>query len=517
MIQNKITLLPLDSIVIDRESRQRSTLPRITDLAYDIALSNWINPILVEDETLRLIAGERRYSAVTLLKQIRHYTLPETVIQQTPPDVLARLRAVSKCKVESLENWTKIPAQLGRSITPIDLALYEFRENAAREDLSWQDKAKAIFTIHSMKLREETNWTTTHTGRLLNMSQAQVSNCIQVWRAVTSGDERLARIVNESAGLEPAILALRRVADRRNGPLLLTPKPKTDPLPGAANGLSSQPEETQLNEVAGLALASPASATTVEAERQNNQLQDLRLFSAPPTLAEQAIICTDFLDFARSYSGEPFNFIHLDPPYGIQFTRGSTNQHSSADTRQLTEYDDSPETFWNILQALANNQHRLIADSAHLMLWYSQNYDREIMDFLDNNFNTSKRWTHRLIWHCSNMLGIMPDPQRTGRRTYETAFVLAFGDRKIAKPTSLSFSFPRTNKVHRSEKPVEVLSFWFPMFVDETSNVFDPTCGSASSLVAAHKCGARRVLGLEIDPIVHQSAVKYFNEEMAKC
>jgi DNA modification methylase len=507
MIQNKITLLPLDSIVIDRESRQRSTLPRIIDLACDISASGWINPILVEEETSRLIAGERRHSAVTLLKHLRLYqTLPEEFAQQTPPAVLNHLRAISKCRSEALENWTKIPAQLGRKITPLDLALYEFRENSAREDLPWQDKAKAVFTIHSMKLREDASWTTTHTGRLLNISQSLISNYIQVWRAVTSGDEKLARIVNESAGLEPAILALRRVADRREGPLLLTPKSKADSLWGTPSGIRPKVEETELNEEARLTvdnlnLASDASA-----------VENLSLTS----LGEQSILCADFLEFARTYSGEPFNFLHLDPPYGIQFTKGGGNQNSSADARQLTEYDDSPDVFWEILEKLAAHQHRLIAESAHLMLWYSQNYDRKVMDFLDSNFPNSKRWTHRLVWHCSNMSGIMPDPQRTGRRTYETAFVLAFGDRKVAKPTSLSFAYPRTNKVHRSEKPVDMLSFFFPMFIDETSHVFDPTCGSGSSLIAAHKLGARSILGLEIDPEIRASAVKYFNEEIAK-
>jgi ParB-like chromosome segregation protein Spo0J/DNA modification methylase len=482
MIQNKITLIPLNSILISRETRQRSSLPRILDLALEIAASQWINPILIDESTNQLIAGERRYSAVRLLHQARTFTLPQSFLDSTPKEQINQL-TTAKCKVDSLEHWTKIPAQLGKNITPIDLMLFEFRENVSREDLSWQDKTKAIYQIHSLNLQQQEEWTLAHTARQLNLSISLISDSIAAWRAAISGDEKLGRIVQESSGLESAMQALRRTADRREGPLTLAPKPK--------------PAE---------AAAEPSYKTTETSAETKHP-------TPKPSLAEQSILRADFTKFAPSYTGEPFNFLHLDFPYGINFAKGGDNQSSSIDAKLLGEYDDSPEIFWTLLQTLATNQKKLIAESAHLLLWYSQNYDREVMDFLDSSF-PAKRWTHRLIWHCSNMSGILPDSQRSGRRTYETAFILAFGDRKIAKPTSLSCSFPRTNKIHRSEKPLDVLSFFFPMFVDETSSVFDPTCGSGSSLIAAHKLGARRVLGLEIDPETHQRAVEYFNQEV---
>jgi DNA modification methylase len=137
------------------------------------------------------------------------------------------------------------------------------------------------------------------------------------------------------------------------------------------------------------------------------------------------------------------------------------------------------------------------------------------MRFLDR-FIFGKQWTHRLIWHCSDNAGLCPDPQRSGRRTYETAFVLSFGDRLIAHPKALSFSRPRENSVHRSQKPLAVLSHFFQMFVDDTSLVLDPTCGSGTALIAAHRLGAKQVLGLEIDPETRERAVKYFDEETAR-
>ena len=56
------------------------------------------------------------------------------------------------------------------------------------------------------------------------------------------------------------------------------------------------------------------------------------------------------------------------------------------------------------------------------------------------------------------------------------------------------------NPLHMNEKPVAVLKHFLGMIVGEGSSVFDPTCGSGSSIRAAVALGAYRALGLEIDP-----------------
>jgi hypothetical protein len=52
-----------------------------------------------------------------------------------------------------------------------------------------------------------------------------------------------------------------------------------------------------------------------------------------------------------------------------------------------------------------------------------------------------------------------------------------------------------------STKPEWVLQNFFRMFVDSSTLMLDPTCGSGSSLRAAEAegLGAKYVLGLEID------------------
>jgi predicted RNA methylase len=50
------------------------------------------------------------------------------------------------------------------------------------------------------------------------------------------------------------------------------------------------------------------------------------------------------------------------------------------------------------------------------------------------------------------------------------------------------------------------------MFVDQTTKMFDPTCGSGSSLRAAESMGAEHVLGLERDPEHFESATSAYRK-----
>ena len=70
MITNIMRLVPLDTIQIKREHRQRTELTpeSVLSLAESIAMKQWISPLLIDQDTNNIIAGERRYTAVTLLR-----------------------------------------------------------------------------------------------------------------------------------------------------------------------------------------------------------------------------------------------------------------------------------------------------------------------------------------------------------------------------------------------------------------------------------------------------------------
>ena len=75
---------------------------------------------------------------------------------------------------------------------------------------------------------------------------------------------------------------------------------------------------------------------------------------------------------------------------------------------------------------------------------------------------------------------------------------------------------PNTKTVHMSEKPLHMLAHFFRMFVDESTVMLDPTCGSANAVIQAELMGAKTVLGIERDEIFHADAVRNYLKHMEK-
>ena len=498
MFSNVLRQVQVESILIDRENRQRAdlTFDSIIPLATSIGRSQWISPILIDEETNYLIAGERRLMSV---KALRSAFLGDYSMFSDEPAAREVLFPVCTCRIESWKDWTKIPSQLGKNFTPTDLLMYEFIENAQRQDLPWQDRARAIFDIHCKGLSQNKEWTAVNTANLIGIHRATVTENLRIWRvyADESSSEELKLIIKESPTLRSAAATVERYTSRREtGPGVtlasggaLTPKPK----PKADVSLYTKP---------GPPIgADPYKSVSIE---------PFDLDCNESSLSDQLLINADFCEWAPNYNGEPFNFIHCDFPYGINFNTGEYT--GTINNKLLNDYDDSPDVYWKLLNTLRDNTH-LIAPQCHIMFWLSQNVRRETEDF----FNSIGGCVHPflMIWHCGSNEGLVPDPQRYGRRTYETAMLITFGDRKIVSPRALSIEASResSTRIHRSQKPIRVLSHFFGMFVDNSSIVLDPTVGSGTSLIVANNLKAKQVTGLELNKDAYEKACEYIDKD----
>ena len=67
----------------------------------------------------------------------------------------------------------------------------------------------------------------------------------------------------------------------------------------------------------------------------------------------------------------------------------------------------------------------------------------------------------------------------------------------ILKVKSDAYSSPTDHKLHPSTKPEPMLRYFFEMFIDNYTQVLDPTCGSGAALRAAESLGSPRVMGIE--------------------
>lgn len=464
MIQNQLRLVPLTEVRLDRTSRQRTDLPpeSVLELAQSIAEHGLLQNIGLNKDTMEIIFGERRYTAFQLIARAvaGDPSLPITV---SDPHLY--------------DGWTKIPARLCGDVSAFGVGALEFIENSSRLDLPWQDQGKAAWSLHQLAVAEakarEENWSEAQTAALLGVSPSHLNRLITPFRVLESSSEKTRPAIEQAIQASPSALSANNsvtAIKERHGEVKPT---RRSPLIAAKVPAAPPPR---------------------------------KIITAP-------ILNQSFLDWAPAWDGEPFNFIHCDFPYGIQFNKGG-GQNTSAATKSVGQYDDNPEVYWKLLRALLENRSRLVSPSAHIMFWFSQNFRRETEDRIMEAWPDATISKFLLIWHCPDNSGLMPSPAE-GRRTYETALQITLGKRPLAAGKAMSISMPRNeSKIHRSQKHLPVLSHFFSMYIDGSSRVLDPTVGSATSLVAAKKLGASAVLGLEIDPEMFELASKFFSENV---
>lgn len=345
--------------------------------------------------------------------------------------------------------WTHIPVQFIEEMNEDELQLLELEENTRRVDLPWKDQCLAIDRYHKLRLEQDKNWTANKTAEALGLDSDEVSKKRMVARELEQGNQQ--------------------VIDA--------------PKFSVARGIVTRDQERK-------------RASTIE-----------KVMDTAPEKKVVPILNQDFLMWQPTYDGPKFNFIHCDFPYGIR----ADKQQQGVNVALLGSYEDSFELYRLLIQCLEASMKNVVADSAHLMFWFSLDYYQITLDLLRD-----AGWIINpfpLIWNKSDNVGMLPDPQRGPRRVYETCFFGSRGDRKIVRSISNLISSPTTKLIHMSEKPIPVLSHFFKMFVDEYSTVLDPTCGGATALRAALTAGAHSVLGLEIDKKFFDLATASFYEE----
>jgi ParB/RepB/Spo0J family partition protein len=327
---------------------------------------------------------------------------------------------------------THIACQYTDELDPQALRVIELEENTKRLELPWQEQGAAVREYNKLQATINPAWTQEKTAAALGIDQSYVSQQIKVITAAEKNPDIL-----KLDNFTTAFNMVRRQEDRH----------------------------------AAAALA----ALNVPTEHDPVQV-------------------ADFNEWAQTYSGQKFNFIHCDFPYGIKANK--IQQGASVATHG--SYEDDEKTYWKLLASLCANLDRFCAASAHLMFWFSMHRYERTLQFLRHNSNF-KIDDFPLIWHKSDNKGVLNDPQRGPRRVYETCLFGSRGDMKIVASVSNVVAAPAEHEIHMSTKPQPMLEKFFEMFVDEHSHVLDPTCGSGTALRAAKALGAARVLGLEIN------------------
>jgi ParB/RepB/Spo0J family partition protein len=458
--------VPLDQIFVDRPARQRREIS-VDSLVHSIRLHGIMNPLIVGELSQNsepasrgfmyfLVAGERRLTAADQL------------------------------------GLSIVPVRLRSSLSFVEAHELELEENIRREDLTWQEACKAVADLHQLYCsRAEVSWSQQKTADALGFSVSSVTQYIRVAKELH--DPKIAAANTMRAAYDVLTRRDSRLVDDAISELLEVPllkESKDETIAVAAAPGPGLPASTTLPQAAPKAPASPGPAV--------------------PPVAAQSILHEDFLKWAASYRGPKFNLIHCDFPYGVNaFGGGSNAQHSDVG------YEDSPDIYWKLMRGFCATLENFTAHSAHIIFWYSPNWRQETLAFFRKHAPSIAWDAFDLVWHKSDNTGMVPDPSRSPRRTYEVALFGAREDRKIIRPLANSYAAPTDKTHHPSAKPVPVLKHFFGMLVDNGTRMLDPTCGGASSLRAADALGAKEVFGLELDKDHYETATRALRTDRA--
>lgn len=357
--------------------------------------------------------------------------------------------------------WPQIFARLHEELSEHDRAAVELEENIKRVDLAWQERVLAIARYHELRREDDPNWTNANTATELGVVQSRMSTFLPLAEALRAGDQTISTAPKLSVAEG---LLTRKLARAKHDLLrdIRTTTPIEEPIEGET------PQQ-------------PAAAT-------------------PRSVPLYNIDCFEWL---REYSGPRFNFLHCDFPYGINFDK-QRGQNSA----NVERYDDSFDTYKRLVEEWLPNAP--VADEAHLMFWYSPVHgDYTKLRLIEQGWIINP---FPLVWGKSDNSGILPDPKRGPRRNYETAYMASRGDRLIAQAVSNIWWGARGEAQHASVKPKAMLKHFFRMFVDESTVMLDPTCGSGNAIRVGLDMGARLAFGLEANKTYWQDAVDAWDE-----
>lgn len=345
-----------------------------------------------------------------------------------------------------------IAVQFQDELDALELHAIELEENVKRLNITWQEECAAILRYHNLRATfAGGEWSAAKTAEALGMSYTDVNRKLGIGDALAEGNVR----VMEAPKLSTAATIVAKTQNRK--------------------------KQDNLAKVADMGQA---------------------LGNAPVVLVKKIpLVNAEFsLEFMARYSGPKFNFIHCDFPYGV-----NAGEHAMGAASTHGGYEDSAEVYWDLVRALGNLTHTICAEDAHMMFWFSMDYYTETKDALEGH--GWKVNPFPLIWHKSDNKGIMPDSRRGPRRIYETAFLCTLGDRFIVDAVSNVCSHSNTKEIHMSEKPIGMLRHFFRMFIDESTVMLDPTCGSGNAVALAESMGAQFTLGIERDKEFYDAAV----------
>jgi 16S rRNA G966 N2-methylase RsmD len=441
-------LIHSDELRVAENRQRREFDPQgVMELADSISRLGLMHPLVVRPGTdgeaslWVLVAGERRLRAIRQLRD---------------------LGGEFRCGGEAVPEGRLPVTNLGE-LDSLDAYEAELEENIRRMDLTWQERAEAVSSLHRLRLARNPAQTTGDTAR---------------------------EVYDIPADVPPTELGEYRANVHKS---LAITKHMDDPDIAKAKTLKEAFKILEAKENA----EKNAVHAAIVGETFGAHLHHVYL--------------GDCIDWMNTIDPGQFDVICTDPPYGMDADDfGDSAGRMTAITH---EYSDSELGFRSLMKYALPLISRLAKPQAHMYICCDIDQFVWLRDLI-NSGTVGMDWNaiRTPLINYKQGGGRVPLPEHGPRRSYELVlYAFRGGKRVTAIYPDVIESKGDDNLGHGAQKPVNLYTSLLVRSVRAGDRILDPFAGTGTIFPAAHalKCSA---LGIEKDPSYYGIAVQRIEE-----
>lgn len=397
--------------------------------------------------------------------------LKESIRQDGIIQPLAVCTSAEEGKYELLAGGRRFKACIELGITEVPIRIYdkdmselekrsiELMENIIRKDLSWIEANELKEAIHSLQIQihgaKKQNvpggWGTKETAELFGVSKSSII-----------GDLKLAEAIKAFPMLKKADTEhdARKMLDKLKGELV-------------ARELASRMEKK-------------LATTPVEVQR---------------TELINAYMIGDFFDNVKNVPSGSIDLVEIDPPYAIDLDAyRAEKQNNPTSTMRYKEVE--VDRYMPFLNSLFEETYRCMSDNSWCICWFAM---EPWFEFVYTAMRRVGLVGSRIagMWYKGEGVGSTLRPDVNLGSGYEPFFYMRKGHPSIMRQGRQNVFMYKpvfsANKVHPTERPIELMQDILQTFGHMGANVLVPFLGSGNTLLAAANLNMK-AFGFDLSP-----------------
>ena len=400
-----------------------------------------------------------------LAKSIKNVGQLQPIIIDTDYNLIVGERRLQACK----ELNQSVIVRIIDENNPASLREIEIEENIQRKNFTPAEEVLAVKELHELKINsvqspesrsgsKTKQWTMKDTAMLLNKERSSISKDLELAKAIEA-------------------------------------------LPGLKKCKTKKDLRTAIKAVEKI-------LTRVE----NAQIYKEKIEAKKEQVTVNNISAEEFMKNLKTNS---VDILLTDPPYGIDIDKnaiGINNITGNNFNLQGFSFDDSKNVIENFISTLAKESFRFTKPTAHAYVFCGFEFFQRIKQkFTEAGWQV---YLKPIIWVKPGQ-GQSNNPDVWPVTSYECILYARKKDSVLIKAQSDHISAGRTlpsNKIHPTQKPIDLLSNLISRSVYKGATLVDPFMGSGSSLIAGYKHGCF-VSGTDINKHAYNAAVEYIAKE----